>query len=139
MFGIKIKLPKVLKSVLKPIKAVTGAAGGAALLVPGVSQVAVGVQVADSLVKAANGRPPGKGLGLAEAMKLRISQGQQAKAKAIVANTRKLAVSSPNPAVRRAAANGLTLMRKRTAAMKAAKCYKVVTSGPSKGRVVKVR
>lgn len=141
LFGIKIKAPAFLKAaatVLKPIKAVTAVidkvpvVGQAALLVPGVAQVKVGVQVADSLVKAANSSNPAvkqKGLAAIAATKVLAGQAPSPPGKP---------APQVSPAMRRAAANGLTLMKKRAAALRVArKTYKVETQGKNKGKIVR--
>jgi hypothetical protein len=112
---------KILKSVPKVMPKTPQ---GPALLVSGTKNAMVGVQVADSIVKQYNNK---------------TNPQARAKARVTVKNTKLLAAKGKTPAIRRAAANGLTLMRKRAAALKLRKKYRVETRGKNRGKVVKVR
>jgi len=95
-------------SVLRPIS------GALSVVVPGGSHLEAGLAVSDKVVKALNGAPG-------------TTPREQAQAKRIVANTKALA-SSDHPAAD-AALNGLTLMKKRAAAMRAAGKFSVDPRG----------
>ena len=94
--------------VLQPI------AGVAAFVVPGAGALSAGLKVSDSIIKAYNNVPG-------------VTPEQHAKAVAIVAHTEKVAASNHNAS--QAALNGLTLLNKRAAAMRAAKSFHVDEQG----------
>ena len=110
MFGFLKKIAKIVKGSVKLVKPF---AGVAVLMVPGAAQAQAGLQLADNVVKAYNGKDPKK----------------KAKANLIVAAQTKLATTHPNPEVRRQAENGLKLMAARAAALKTSKRYTVDRKG----------
>lgn len=117
MFGF---IKKAIKAVSKVAKPLVPAGKFAALLVPGGSQVMAGVQVADTLVKAANGKPDhklvkGKAVLVTDPRELAA---RKQKALGIIKTTQLVAANGKTPAIRRAAAKGLTLMNKRAAALR---------------------
>jgi hypothetical protein len=94
--------------VLQPI------AGVAAFVVPGAGALSAGLKVGDTVIKAYNNAPG-------------TTPRQHAKAVAIVQHTEKVAAS--NHAASPAALNGLTLLNKRAAAMRAARAFRVDAHG----------
>ncbi len=94
--------------VLQPV------AGVAAFVVPGAGALSAGLSVSNKLIKAVNNGPG-------------VTPAQHAQAVAIVAHTEKVAASNHNAS--QAALNGLTLLNKRAAAMRAAKDFHVDAQG----------
>jgi hypothetical protein len=120
MFGFLKKAFKAIKSVAKPLVPV---GKFAALVIPGGGSVLAGVQVADTVVKAANGLSDHKVVkkgNVLVAVKITPAeqQARKVKAKGIIATTHALANRGKTPAIRKAAAKGLTLMAKRAAALR---------------------
>lgn len=137
MFGF---ISKAVKSVSSAVKSVANnpivkVAGSVGLMVPGVAQVAAGVQIADTVVKAANGVASAVHKPGAPPPTPTVIQQRKAKAIRIIQTTKLLAVKGKTPAIRRGAANGLTLMKKRHAALKFVKQNYTVNA---RGVVVKL-
>lgn len=115
MFGFIKKIAKVVKGAHKLVKPF---AGVAVLMIPGAAQAQAGIQLADNVVKGYNSLNPRT----------------RRKAQRIVAAQKQVLLTHPNPRVRQEAAHGMTLMRKRAAALKASQLFDV----NSKGIVVRV-